>query len=283
MRISVLVLGLAATPLLAQTSSTSRPATRSSAATHSAVATHHAAVASSAGGCIKVPELSPKIPALPPGSPCPRALYTITQRPNFTMDYASPLVSPVTREVIDVKPQTFSLGYVDTQIGTGPMAQPHKWYTVHYTGYLLNGSKFDSSVDRGEPISFPYGAHRVIEGWDTGFEGMHLGGKRRLFVPYQLAYGENGRQGIPPRAALVFDVELIAQSDTQPTPKTPPARPEPNGAAPQGKPESNGEKPATEPGTTSPAGSTATPPVNPTTPAGSTQAPQPSTTPQPKN
>ena len=76
-----------------------------------------------------------------------------------------------------------SLGYVDTEIGTGPLAQPHKWYTVHYTGYLMNGTKFDSSVDRGEPISFPYGAHRVIEGWDTGFEGMHVGGKRRLKHP----------------------------------------------------------------------------------------------------
>lgn len=280
MRISVLILGLAATPLLAQTSSRT--------AAHS-TATHHAATttASAAGGCIKVPELSPKIPALPPGSPCPKALYTITQRPNFTLDYASPMVGPVTREVIDVKPQTFSLGYVDTEAGSGPLAQPHKWYTVHYTGYLLDGTKFDSSVDRGEPISFPYGAHRVIEGWDTGFEGMHVGGKRRLFVPFQLAYGEAGRQGIPPRAALVFDVELIAQSDTQPTPKTPPARPEPNGAErpePSGaaRPGANGARPGAEPGTTSPAGSTATPPVNSTTPAGSTQPPQPSTTPQPK-
>ncbi len=286
MRIPVLILGLAATPLLAQTSSTGRTAAHSTAA-HSTAATHHAAVASTAGGCIKVPELSPKIPALPPGSPCPKALYTITQRPNFTMDYASPMVSPVTREVIDVKPQTFSLGYVDTEVGSGPLAQPHKWYTVHYTGYLLDGTKFDSSVDRGEPISFPYGAHRVIEGWDTGFEGMHVGGKRRLFVPYQLAYGETGRQGIPPRAELVFDVQLIAQSDTQPTPKTPrpEEHPEPHGATPQSSVtgHSNGAKPGTEPGTTSPAGTTATPPVNSTTPAGSTQPPQPSTTPQPKN
>jgi peptidylprolyl isomerase len=278
MRIHVLVLGLAATPLLAQTSST-RPAT------HSTAATHHAAAASTAGGCIKVPEFSPKIPALPPGSPCPKALYTITQRPSFMMDYASPLVSPVTREVIDVKPQTFSLGYVDTEVGSGPLAEPHKWYTVHYTGYLLDGTKFDSSVDRGEPISFPYGAHRVIEGWDTGFEGMHVGGKRRLFVPYQLAYGENGRQGIPPRAELVFDVQLIAQSDAQPKPATPPAaaHPEPNGATPHAVTgHSDGANSGTEPGATSPAGSTATPPVNSTTPAGSTQPPQPATTPQPK-
>jgi peptidylprolyl isomerase len=199
------------------------------------------------------------------------------------MDYASPMVGPAVREVIDPKPQSFSLGYVDTEVGTGPLAQPHKWYTVHYTGYLLDGTKFDSSVDRGEPISFPYGAHRVIEGWDTGFEGMHVGGKRRLFVPYQLAYGENGRQGIPPRAELVFDVQLIAQSDTQPTPKPPAGRPVPGSDEhPQAAPQSNGARPGAAPGATSPAGTAATPPVNPTTPAGSTQPPQPATTPQPK-
>ena len=124
--------------------------------------------------------------------------------------------------MLDQKPETFSLVYVDTKVGTGPLAEPHKWYTVHYTGYLPDGTKFDSSVDRGQPISFPYGAHRVIEGWDTGFEGMRIGGKRRLFVPYQLGYGENGHQPDPAKAELVFDVELIAQSDTQPAPPKPP-------------------------------------------------------------
>lgn len=220
-----------------------------------------------------MPELSPKIPALPAGSPCPKALYTITRRPAITLDYASPLLSPQLREMLDEKPSTFSLIYVDTKIGTGELAQAHKWYTVHYTGYLPDGTKFDSSVDRGEPISFPYGGHRVIEGWDTGFEGMHIGGKRRLYVPYELGYGENGRAPIPPRSPLIFDVELLAQSDTQPSkPAGPPARP---------LPQSNGARPGAAPAT-SPAGAAAPPPVNSSTPSSSTQPTQPSTTAQPK-
>lgn len=115
----------------------------------------------------------------------------------------------------------YTLKYIDTVIGTGPLAEPNKWYTVRYTGWLTDGTKFDSSYDHpgGEPITFPYGARRVIIGWDTGFEGMHVGGKRRLFVPYQLAYGELGRPPvIPAKANLVFDVELVSMSDTRPEP-----------------------------------------------------------------
>jgi peptidylprolyl isomerase len=259
MRIPAILIAITATPLLAQTTSTTA---------HPATATaHHTAAATTAGGCVTVPEASPKIPALPAGSSCPKALYTITHRPAITLDYASPLVSPEVRQLLNQKPETFSLAYVDTKVGTGPLAEPHKWYTVHYTGYLTDGTKFDSSVDRGQPISFPYGAHRVIEGWDTGFEGMRLGGKRRLYVPYELGYGENGHQQIPPKAALIFDVELIAQGDTQPTPPKPPTPPA--GAA--------------QPGEVTPGGTASPPPVNPTTPSSSTQPAQPSTTTQPKN
>jgi len=260
MRISAILIAITATPLLAQTTP-AKPA----AAHPAAAAAHHTTTA--AGGCVTVPELSPKIPALPPGSACPRALYTITHRPAITLDYASPMLSPALRELLDQKPETFSLDYVDTKVGTGPLAEPHKWYTVHYTGYLLDGTKFDSSVDRGQPISFPYGAHRVIEGWDTGFEGMRIGGKRRLYVPYQLAYGEQGHQQIPPKAELVFDVELIAQSDTQPEPPKPPTPPTPPAGA-AGTPE---PKPLHTP-----------PPVSSTTPSSSTQPAQPSTTATPK-
>lgn len=267
MRISAILIAITATPLLAQTTpTTAHPATAT---------THHTATATTAAGCVKVPELSPKIPALPAGSSCPKALYTITHRPQITLDYASPMVSPALRELLDQKAETFSLDYVDTKVGTGPLAEPHKWYTVHYTGYLLDGTKFDSSVDRGEPISFPYGAHRVIEGWDTGFEGMRIGGKRRLYVPYQLAYGENGQRQIPAKSELIFDVELIAQSDNQPAPPKPPTPPaganQPGAAAAQPKP------------ATTPAGTTAPPPVNSTTPSSSTQPAQPSTTAEPKN
>ena len=233
MRIPAILLALIASPLLAQTSA------------HPAAA-HHTTTTAVAGGCAHVPELSSKIPALPPGSPCPKALYTITHIPAIRLDYGSPLLSPELRQVLDQKPETFSLDYVDTKIGVGPLAQPHKWYTVHYTGYLLDGTKFDSSVDRGEPISFPYGTHRVIEGWDTGFEGMRVGGKRRLYVPYQLGYGENGQRQIPPKAELIFDVELVAQSDSQPAPPKPPApHPAPNGATPEPNGATQPPKPAT--------------------------------------
>ena len=135
----------------------------------------------------------------------------------------------------------YALRYIDTVIGTGPLAESRKYYTVHYTGWLTDGTKFDSSVDRGTPITFPYGARQVIPGWDTGFEGMHVGGKRRLFIPYQLAYGETGRPPvIPAKADLIFDIELVAQSDTPPEPKPAPAPP----TQPDTKPTEPTDKPA---------------------------------------
>jgi peptidylprolyl isomerase len=119
----------------------------------------------------------------------------------------------------------YALKYIDTKIGTGDLAKPNMFYTVNYTGWLASdGTKFDSSVDHGTPFTFPVGAHRVIPGWDTGFAGMHVGGKRRLFIPYQLAYGESGRGPIPPKADLIFDIELISMSDT-PSPSAPPVAP----------------------------------------------------------
>jgi peptidylprolyl isomerase len=149
----------------------------------------------------------------------------------------------------------YSLRYIDIQVGAGELAKPRQYYTVHYTGWLTDGTKFDSSHDHpgGEPIVFPYGARQVIAGWDTGFEGMHIGGKRRLFIPYQLAYGEVGRSPvIPPKADLIFDVELVSQSDTPPEPKEPPSRSTPtNPVKPDGAPEPDTQHPVTPP----PAGS----------------------------
>jgi uncharacterized damage-inducible protein DinB len=102
---------------------------------------------------------------------------------------------------------------VDVKIGTGLPALPGQEYTVHYTGWLRDGKKFDSSVDRQEPFKFVQGRRQVIAGFDSGYEGMRVGGKRRLYLPYQLAYGEKGRGAIPPRAELIFDVELLAVRD----------------------------------------------------------------------
>ena len=117
----------------------------------------------------------------------------------------------------------FTLQFLDVVTGTGTPVEPLKCVYAHYTGWLTNGTKFDSSRDTmpdGQPrtpIAFPQGARRVIAGWDAGFEGMRVGGKRRLIIPYQLAYGERGRPPvIPPKSTLVFDVELMAVADTLP-------------------------------------------------------------------
>ena len=102
------------------------------------------------------------------------------------------------------------LKYVDQTVGTGDVAVAGKNVSVHYTGWLENGKKFDSSVDRGQPFSFPLGAGRVIKGWDEGVQGMKVGGKRKLTIPSDLGYGSRGAGGvIPPNATLIFDVELL--------------------------------------------------------------------------
>jgi len=108
--------------------------------------------------------------------------------------------------------------YIDVKEGTGATAVPGQRYTVHYTGWLRDGKKFDSSVDRNEPFSFVQGRRQVIAGWETGFEDMKVGGKRRLFIPYQFAYGEKGRDPIPPNAELIFDLELLDVADVPQVP-----------------------------------------------------------------
>ncbi len=109
--------------------------------------------------------------------------------------------------------ETAPLRFIEIQAGTGAAAQPGQEYTVHYTGWLRDGTKFDSSVDAGKPLKFVQGRRQVISGWEMGFEGMKVGGKRRLFLPYALAYGEKGRGKIPAKAELIFDVELLEVKD----------------------------------------------------------------------
>jgi FKBP-type peptidyl-prolyl cis-trans isomerase FkpA len=98
----------------------------------------------------------------------------------------------------------------EVKAGSGAPAVKGKVVSVHYTGRLTDGTKFDSSLDRGQPIQFALGTGRVIKGWDQGIDGMKVGGKRKLTIPPALAYGERGTPGgpIPPNATLVFDVEL---------------------------------------------------------------------------
>jgi peptidylprolyl isomerase len=240
---SITLLAAITTAATAQTSAT-KPATPTH---HTTPATTTTTPAKPAATCATVPELSPKIPALPADTSCAKALYTITIEPSAKLDYISPLVGQdQLRQTLGLESSSFTLAYIDTKVGTGELAVPHKWYTIHYTGYLVDGTKFDSSLDHpgAEPISIEYGKHQVIPGWDTGFDGMRIGGKRRLFIPYQLAYGTQGKPPIPPKAELIFDVELVSQTDEKPAPKPAPA------PAPAATPDKPATPPASSPATT---------------------------------
>jgi FKBP-type peptidyl-prolyl cis-trans isomerase len=114
------------------------------------------------------------------------------------VDMSGPKTEPVTELKID-----------DVQKGSGKVAAPGQTVTVHYTGWLTNGTKFDSSLDRKQPFKFKLGAGQVIPGWDQGVAGMSVGGKRRLTIPPSLGYGARGVGPIPPNSTLVFDVELL--------------------------------------------------------------------------
>ena len=183
-------------------------------------------------------------------------------------------------KVVGLPHTLYSLKYVDIKVGTGELPPPMRFYTVNYTGYLPDGTKFDSSVDPAfkhpTPFTFPYGGHRVITAWDTGFEGMRVGGKRRIFVPYQLGYGMAGSPPkIPAKTNLIFDIELVSFSDkppapparpTPPPPQAPPAGsvPPPTGATTPPASTPAPSAPAAPPATTTPPPASA--PVKPATP-----------------
>ena len=98
----------------------------------------------------------------------------------------------------------------EIEVGSGETAVKGKMVSVHYTGWLTDGTKFDSSKDRNDPVKFPLGAGHVIRGWDEGVQGMQEGGKRKLTIPPELGYGARGAGGvIPPNATLTFEVELL--------------------------------------------------------------------------
>tara|TARA_B100000809_G_scaffold71099_1_gene68683 strand:+ start:287 stop:973 length:687 start_codon:yes stop_codon:yes gene_type:complete len=130
------------------------------------------------------------------------AIASSTPVPRFPGD-------PVTGE--PTKTAT-GLQYFDIKVGKGASPKPTSACTVHYSGYLVDGTMFDSSVKRGQPATFPL--NRVIPGWTEGVGGMKPGGKRKLIIPFSMAYGPNGRSPtIPPKATLIFDVELISFKD----------------------------------------------------------------------
>ena len=267
--LSVLALAIAALPIAAQTAN---PAA-SSAAKKTATSTPAAVATQPARGCVKLPTLSPKIPALPAGLSCAKPLYTITTNPPAKLSDISPMEDPGLRDAVGIPlPVSITLSYIDTKVGSGALLVPRKWYTIQYTGYLVDGTKFDSSFDHPDhaPLSFqqgpqgPQGQRQVVPGMDTGLDGMKVGGKRRLFIPWQLAYGPSAHANIPPKSMLIFDVELVSQSDKDPSPK-PPAPPV---AAP---------KPATPPApATAPSPAAAPAPAAAPTPAA---APAPATAP----
>ena len=119
-----------------------------------------------------------------------------------------PEATPMTEE--NVVTTDSGLKYIDIVDGTGTTPQKGQTVSVHYTGTLENGTKFDSSRDRGQPFQFPLGAGRVIKGWDEGIATMKIGGQRQLIIPPDLGYGSRGAGGvIPPNATLLFDVELL--------------------------------------------------------------------------
>jgi len=183
-----------------------------------------------------------------PTTPAPKTATT-TAKPAVHKAATPPAsaikLPPGVKPVRGILKTAFALKYQDFVIGTGKLAEPGKLYKVHYTGWLASdGTKFDSSYDHRapvmdkdnkpvkdadgnpqlgdpQPLSFPQGRGRLIPGWDQGFEGMKVGGKRRLFIPYQLAYGAMGRPPkIPAKSDLIFDVELLEVTDmpTQPQP-----------------------------------------------------------------
>jgi peptidylprolyl isomerase len=133
----------------------------------------------------------------------------VTQPETSTVPLTDPQ-NPTMSNNFDYITTSSGLKYRDLEVGTGQTPQTGQTVTVHYTGTLTDGSKFDSSLDRGQPFKFSIGTGQVIKGWDEGVGSMKVGGKRELVIPPDLAYGAAGAGGvIPPNATLKFEVELL--------------------------------------------------------------------------
>jgi peptidylprolyl isomerase len=124
--------------------------------------------------------------------------------------FSEPVGDMTIHEGYDTLTTESGVKYFDIKEGEGEAIQTGQNALVHYSGWLLDGSKFDSSRDRGQPFQFRIGANQVIKGWDQGVVGMKKGGIRQLIIPFELAYGETGRPPrIPPKSTLVFEIELL--------------------------------------------------------------------------
>jgi peptidylprolyl isomerase len=302
MKHSALILLLAASTM---TASAQAPATPATPAAKPAVTTAAKPPATAAK-----PAAASAATAVKPSAPATKPVASATAK--LPLGVPAPGIPAVKT----IKKTAFSLQYQEIKIGDGAVAEPNKLYKVFYTGWLAaDGHKFDSSddhrlplkdkdgkpvmgddgkpkLDAPQPMPFPQGMGRVIPGFDQGFEGMKIGGKRRIFIPWQLAYGAKGRPGpdatnpgIPPKAGLIFDVELVEVTDLPLPPNHPPMggmRPMPGGphSGAPGAPPQPGAPPA--PGTApKPPAPVAAPNVAaPSTPAPNA-APAPAAAPKP--
>ena len=143
-------------------------------------------------------------------TPVPTRTPTAAPAPTATVLPVVTPSSPLGSDTIPLITTASGLQYRDLVVGTGKEASGGLTAVVHYTGWLVDGTKFDSSLNRGNPFSFTIGQGRVIQGWDEGVASMNVGGKRSLTIPPDLAYGDRGAAGvIPPGATLIFEVELL--------------------------------------------------------------------------
>lgn len=182
------------------------------------------ACGSSRTGNVTLPESALATPPITPvattylGTPPPGATPRVHVTPAPTAPSGIPPLPS------DAKTQTLpdGLQIIDIKEGTGPAAQSGQKLTVNYTGWLQDGTKFDSSLDRGQPFTFTLGQGQVIKGWDEGLVGMKVGGKRRLIIPPSLGYGSQQQGKIPPNSTLVFDIDLLSNGQATPTPAATP-------------------------------------------------------------